>query len=80
MALDGLAGAVLESSPALVLWIRESQGADQLSHYPGLDLSWSCRISMTQDNSRITRSPNEDLILMVSQKPEVWNQTTDSLQ
>jgi hypothetical protein len=34
-----------------------------------------------QDNNRITRrSPGEDLILMVSQKPELSIQTNDSLQ
>jgi hypothetical protein len=39
------------------------------------------RISMTQGNNRITlRSPSEDPILMVSQKPETSNQTNDSLQ
>ena len=39
----------------------------------------SCRISMTQGNNRITgRSPSEDPVLMVSQKPEAWNQTNDS--
>jgi hypothetical protein len=36
-------------------------------------------ISMTQGNKRITgRSPNEDPVLMVSQKPEILNQTKDS--
>ena len=36
----------------------------------------SCRISTTQGNNRITgRSPSEDPILMVSQKPEISNQT-----
>ena len=35
-----------------------------------------CRISMTQGNNRITgRSPDEDPVLMVSQKPEISNQT-----
>jgi hypothetical protein len=33
------------------------------------------------DNKRITgRSPSEDSILVVSQKPKIWNQTNDSLQ
>jgi hypothetical protein len=32
----------------------------------------SCRISMTQGNNRITgRSPDEDLIVMLSQKLEI---------
>jgi hypothetical protein len=32
----------------------------------------NCRISMTQNNNRITRSsPDEDPILIVSQKPEI---------
>ena len=36
----------------------------------------SCRISITQGNNRITsRSPGEDPILMMSQKPEMLNQT-----
>ena len=36
---------------------------------------------MTQSNNRIARkSPDEDLILMVSQKSEILNQTNDSLQ
>jgi hypothetical protein len=36
---------------------------------------------MTQGNSRITgKNAGEDSILMVSQKPEIWNQATDSLQ
>jgi hypothetical protein len=36
---------------------------------------------MTQGNNRKTgRSPDEDPILMVSQKPEISNQTNDSLQ
>jgi hypothetical protein len=39
------------------------------------------RISMTQSNNRITeRSPGEDPILMMSQKPEILNQTNASLQ
>ena len=41
----------------------------------------SCRISMTQVNNRKTGSSlSVDAILMVSQKPETWNQTNDSLQ
>lgn len=40
----------------------------------------SCRIFTTQSKIRITRSPNEDSILMVSQKPGISNQTNDSLQ
>ena len=41
----------------------------------------SCKISRIQGNNRITmRSPNKDPILMVSQKPEISNQTNDSLQ
>ena len=40
----------------------------------------SYRISMTLGNNRITRSLNEDPILMVSQKPEVSNEINDSLQ
>jgi hypothetical protein len=44
-------------------------------------LTQSCRISMTQGNNKITeRSPGEDPILTVSQKPETSNQTRDSLQ
>jgi hypothetical protein len=36
---------------------------------------------MTQSKNRITkRSPCEDPILMVSQKPETGNQTNESLQ
>jgi hypothetical protein len=35
---------------------------------------------MTQGNTRITRrSPTEDLILMVQQKPEISNQTNDPI-
>ena len=33
----------------------------------------NCRISMTQDNRLIGRSPNEDPTLTVSQKPEISN-------
>ena len=40
----------------------------------------TCKISMSQGNNRITRSPVEDLMFMVSQKPETSNQTNDSLQ
>jgi hypothetical protein len=43
----------------------------------------SCSISMTQDNSRIIkRSLTEDpmKMLMVSHKPEIWNQTNDLLE
>ena len=36
----------------------------------------SCRISMTQSNNRIAgRSPHEDPTMMVSQKPQILNQT-----
>jgi hypothetical protein len=36
----------------------------------------SFRVSMTEGNNRLTRrSPDEDPILMVSQKPELLNQT-----
>jgi hypothetical protein len=35
---------------------------------------------MTQGNSRITgRRPDEDPMLMVSQKPEISNQTNDRI-
>ena len=43
----------------------------------------SCRIriSMAQGSIRISeRSPSEEPVLMVSQKPEASNQTSDSLQ
>lgn len=41
----------------------------------------SYRIFMTQGNRKITgRSPSEDSIWMVSQRPENLNQTYDSLQ
>ena len=41
----------------------------------------SRRISMTQDNNRITRRiPDEFPIVIVSQKPKTSNQTSDSLQ
>lgn len=41
----------------------------------------SCGISVTQGNNRITRRrPGEDPMLMVSQKPEISNQTNDSFQ
>ena len=41
----------------------------------------NCRISMTQGNKSITgKSPDEDPTLMVSRRPEVSNQTNDSLQ
>lgn len=41
----------------------------------------SCTISMAQGNSKITRrSPCEDLILVVSQKPEFLKLINDSLQ
>jgi hypothetical protein len=37
--------------------------------------------SMAQGNNRITRrSPGEDPILMVPQRPEIFSQTSDSLQ
>jgi hypothetical protein len=40
-------------------------------------LCQSCRISMTQGHNRITRrSPDEDSILTVSQKPEISNLMT----
>ncbi|EDL79718.1 rCG62988 [Rattus norvegicus] len=36
---------------------------------------------MTQDNNRITRKhPHVDLVLMVQQKSEASNQSSDSLQ
>ena len=39
-----------------------------------------CRISMTQGNNRKTgRSPSEDTVLMMSQKPKTSDQTNDSL-
>ena len=41
----------------------------------------SYRISMKQGNNRITRRKLiEDSMLMVAQKPEISNQTNDSLQ
>jgi hypothetical protein len=40
----------------------------------------SCRTFMTQGNGITRRSPEEDLILMISQKPEISNQTNDALQ
>jgi hypothetical protein len=41
----------------------------------------SCRISMTQGNNRRSeRSPGEDPGLMVEQKPEASNQTSDLIQ
>ena len=41
----------------------------------------SCKISMTLGNNRITRrTPSEDPMLMVSQQPEISNQTNDSLR
>jgi hypothetical protein len=44
-------------------------------------LSQDYRIYWTQGNNRITRrSPSEDPVLMVSQKPEISNQNNDSLQ
>ena len=44
-------------------------------------LTQSFKISMTQVNNRKTGSSlSVDAILMVSQKPETWNQTNDSLQ
>lgn len=53
-----------------------------LEHVKGLVLqNQSCRISMTQDNSKIPeRSPGEDPVLMVEQKPETSDWTKDSLQ
>lgn len=39
------------------------------------------RISMAQDNSRVSeKSLHEDLVLIVQQNPEASNQTSDSLQ
>ena len=38
----------------------------------------SYRIFMTQDSRITKRSPDKDPILMVSQKPEISNQTNDS--
>ena len=44
-------------------------------------LTQSFKISMPQVNNRKMGSRvSEDAILMVSQKPETWNQTNDSLQ
>lgn len=43
-------------------------------------LSQSCRISVTEDNRRTGRSPNEDPILKMSHKLEVLNHTNYSLQ
>lgn len=41
----------------------------------------SYRLSMIQGSNRITRRrPGEDLILMVSQKPEALKHTNDSLE
>jgi hypothetical protein len=41
----------------------------------------SCRGSMTQGNNIIMeRSPGEDPVLMMQQKPEALNQTSDSLK
>jgi hypothetical protein len=37
------------------------------------------QVFMTQSNNRITGSPNEDPILMLSQKTETLNQTNNSL-
>ncbi|GAB1287890.1 Golgi pH regulator [Apodemus speciosus] len=53
-----------------------------LEHVKELVLqSQSCRVSMTQgDNRRSERSPSEDPVLTVWQKPEALNQTSDSLQ
>lgn len=49
-----------------------------LEHVKGLvPLIQNCRISMTQDNNRITR---RNPVLTVSQKPETLNQTNDTLQ
>jgi hypothetical protein len=91
--LGGLARAGLESSP---WWYRWGRANTLTSYYPGPNpglcewLSWikrqvlliqSCKISMTQGNNRITeRSPGEDPILTMSQKPEISNQINDSLQ
>jgi hypothetical protein len=70
----------------LVVGIRESWQAGQLSYHLGLGLDllykllecvnipilliWSCRVSMTQGSSRITQSPCEDPILMVFEGPQ----------
>jgi hypothetical protein len=52
-----------------------------LGHVKGSVLLFqSHRISMTQGSNRITRrSPSENAMLMVSQKSETSNQTSDSL-
>ena len=53
-----------------------------LEHIKGpVLLIQSCRISMTQGNNRMPqRSPSEDPILMVQQKPETSNQTNGTMQ
>ena len=53
-----------------------------LEHLKGLVLQIpSYRISMTQDNNRLSvRSPSEDPVLIVWQKPEAWNHASDSSQ
>jgi hypothetical protein len=51
-------------------WLGCKKGQDLLIQ--------SCRISMTQGNNRLSgRRPGEDPILMVSQKPEILNQSND---
>ena len=43
--------------------------------------SYTCGIFMTQGKTRIPkRSPHEELVLVVQQKPEASNQIKDSLQ
>ena len=66
----------------LDIMLPEIDGYELLEYMKGAILQiQSCSISTTQGNNRITgRSPNEDPILMVSQKPETSNQTNDSLQ
>lgn len=87
---------------ALMVQVRESQCANQLSYHAGLEsvlwigphqhlyylwtklglrqgpvlLIQSCMTHTTQRSNRITgRSPDVDLILMMSQKPEISNRS-----
>jgi hypothetical protein len=55
------------------MWVEVSQSQEH-KHIKGPVLLFqSCRISMTQSNGTMIRSPSEDPILMVSQKPEILN-------
>jgi hypothetical protein len=57
-----------------------AKGWDIGKGWLGLQIQ-SCRISTTKGNNRIPRrSSGENPILMVSQKPEIMNQTNDSLK